>query len=501
MKRMILAALVIAMIAACKSKTTNVAEPVKSQHAQTKDMFPEPKVKIKTVGILLYDNYAVLDAMGPYHVLSELMGAKVFFVGRHKGLITTGNGMKIQCDTSINEVKQLDILVIPGGLNETYSATKDTVLLNWIKAIDVHSKYTTSVCTGAWILAATGLLKDRQATTHWYGKQILKDKFHINPEDNRYVQSGKYWTSAGVSAGIDMSLGLINDIMGEKYTKTVMLDLEYDPQPPVKGGGEHNTDKEIVESVRSMYDSALEPLLNPKSVSTKTKIDNDKDPVCGMALTGYVDTVHYKEKIIGFCSARCKNGFRKIQPLTNFTRTDLQGPKIKNKKKRKIMKNLRNVTLTGIFAMLYIISVHAQNKTLTKPIDAVIDNYLAVKNALTNADGTAAETKAKALLAAINEVPKTGLSKDEIALFNKLEFDSRHISEVNLVTHQREHFASLSKNMFTALKDLKLNQKNLFWQYCTMRSNYFISETATGKDPYMGMTNCSKVKETLPAVK
>jgi len=307
MKKLILAALVITMMAACNNNTKE--EKKKESHAQQMaDMFPEPKVKIKTVGILLYDNYAVLDAMGPYHVLSELMGAKVFFVGRHKGLITTGDGLKVQCDTSINEVKQLDILVIPGGLNETYTATKDTALLNWIKAIDVHSKYTSSVCTGAWILAATGLLKDHEATTHWFGKKILKDQFGINTEDKRYVQSGKYWTSAGVSAGIDMSLGLINDIMGEKYTQTVMLDLEYDPQPPVKGGSEKNTDKAIVENTRSMYNSALQPLLHPE-ITSKIKIDNDKDPVCGMKLLGFADTVHYKGKIIGFCSARCKNGF------------------------------------------------------------------------------------------------------------------------------------------------------------------------------------------------
>ncbi|MBB5396128.1 DJ-1/PfpI family protein [Mucilaginibacter sp. AK015] len=312
MKKLLFAASLILVIAACnsKSKHTKKAE-TKAHSAQKTVMMPEPKVNIKTVGILLYDNYAVLDAMGPYHVLSELMGAKVFFVGRHKGLITTGNGLKVQCDTSISEVKQLDILVIPGGLNETYTATKDTELLNWIKAIDARSKYTTSVCTGAWILAATGLLKDHEATTHWYGKKLLKDEFGINAADKRYVKSGKYWTSAGVSAGIDMSLGLINDIMGEEYTQTVMLDLEYDPQPPVKGGSEHNTDKAIVESVRTMYDSALEPLLHPEMASAKTKINNAKDPVCGMALAGYADTVHFKGKIIGFCSARCKAGFQK----------------------------------------------------------------------------------------------------------------------------------------------------------------------------------------------
>lgn len=312
MKKLIFAATIILMLAACKNKTNDPGTTTTENHTEQMSLgFPEPKVKIKTVGILLYDNYAVLDAMGPYHVLSELMGARVFFVGRHKGLITTGDGLKVQCDSSIAEVKQLDILVIPGGLNETYMATKDTVLLNWIKAIDLHSKYTTSVCTGAWLLAATGLLKDQQATTHWFGKQILKDQFGISAQNKRYVKSGKYWTSAGVSAGIDMSLALVNEIRGEKYTQMVMLDLEYNPQPPVKGGSEQNTDKNIVENMRSMYNSAIAPLLHPENASAKIKTDNDKDPVCGMSLSaGYADTTNYKEKVLGFCSVTCKETFK-----------------------------------------------------------------------------------------------------------------------------------------------------------------------------------------------
>lgn len=310
MKKLLLAVCIITLMVACN----NEPKDVKADHQMKNmaDLYPEPKVKIKTVGILLYDNYAVLDAMGPYHVLSELMGAKVFFVGRHKGFISTGGGMKIQCDTSIAEVKNLDILVIPGGLTETYTATKDTALINWIKAIDKHSKYTTSVCTGAWILAATGLLNGHEATTHWYGKKLLKDQYGINARNKRYIHSGKYWTSAGVSAGIDMSLALVNDIMGEKYAQTVTLDLEYDPQPPVKGGNEQNTDKAIVESIRATYDSAMEPALHPNSKLSKIKITNTTDPVCGMALNGsFADTTMHNDKILGFCSSTCKKRFKK----------------------------------------------------------------------------------------------------------------------------------------------------------------------------------------------
>lgn len=313
MKKIILILAIISVIAACKSKKQ---EATKNQTEVSTDLFPKPKVEIKTVGILLYDGYSILDAMGPYNVLSEMMGVNVFFVGRYKGLITTANGMKVQCDTSIAEIKQLDILLIPGGLKETYLLTKDTTLLNWVKAIDVNSKYTTSVCTGAWILGATGLLKDKEATTHWYGKKILGDEFGAIVQDKRFVKSGKYWTSAGITAGMDMSLALINEIMGEKYTKTAMLDLEYDPQPPFDSGSEQKADKKTVEAMRKMYDGGMETALHPEKAFRDMKFNNKKDFVCGMPIVGGIaDTANYKGKVYGFCSTGCKDEFKKTPNL------------------------------------------------------------------------------------------------------------------------------------------------------------------------------------------
>jgi putative intracellular protease/amidase/YHS domain-containing protein len=312
MKKTIIAFAIVSTIISCKNKKEETLKSTTTHAEQMAEMFPKPKVNIKTVGILLYDGYTTLDAMGPYQVLSEMMGVKVFFVGRNKGLIANMNGMKVQCDTSIAEVKQLDILVIPGGFKETYLATKDTALLSWIKAIDVHSKYTTSVCTGAWILAATGLLKNKEATTHWYGKKILADEFGVKVQDKRFVKSGKYWTSAGVTAGMDMSLELVNEITGEKYTKAVMLDMEYDPQPPFVGGSEQKTDKAIVENLRSMYDGGMKAVLHPDKFFSAMQYDNKKDPVCGMLVQkGVADTAHYSGKVYGFCSAGCKEEFKK----------------------------------------------------------------------------------------------------------------------------------------------------------------------------------------------
>ncbi len=148
-----------------------------------------------------------------------------------------------------------------------------------------------------------------------------------------------------------------------------------------------------------------------------------------------------------------------------------------------------------------IVHANAQDKALSVPVNTVIDNYLSLKNTLITGDGTAAEARAKTLLAAIGQVPKTKLSTEELALLPKLEYDSRHISEVNKIAHQREHFASLSNNLYILLKKLKVNTAVLYLQYCTMTKANFLSESEKGKDPYMGMAGCSKVKATLPAAR
>ncbi len=136
-------------------------------------------------------------------------------------------------------------------------------------------------------------------------------------------------------------------------------------------------------------------------------------------------------------------------------------------------------------------------------INKVITHYLEVKDALAAGDGNTALSRAKDLLTAVRGVNTSSLNAAQrkiwLAAEPKIEFDSRHISEVNRVEHQREHFASLSANLFTVIKALQLNDSPLYESYCTMAKKTFLSKSTTGKDPYMGMNNCSKVTETLPA--
>lgn len=221
-----------------------------------------PKKEIKTVGILVYDGVNDLDLMGPKYVLGQLMGAKTQLIALKSGNIKTVMGTEIVPNTVIDSVAQVDILVIPGGFKGTILAAYDEKLLDWIRKIDKKSSYTASVCTGGWILAATGLLKDKNATTNWYDAKAMMDKYGAIFQEQRYVQDGKYWTSAGVTAGMDMSLALMQDIWGENYTQAVMLDMEYDPKPPISGGTPKKTKEDVYALMQAMYDMGVKPLVD-----------------------------------------------------------------------------------------------------------------------------------------------------------------------------------------------------------------------------------------------
>ncbi|MGF7080928.1 DUF3347 domain-containing protein [Mucilaginibacter sp. UYCu711] len=165
----------------------------------------------------------------------------------------------------------------------------------------------------------------------------------------------------------------------------------------------------------------------------------------------------------------------------------------------KILKTvLLSLTLLVVFA-----SAKAQEVTVSTSVNNVITAYLGVKNALIAGNNDMAKSSAKELLTAISTVPAKHFTPEQNTLWaaytDKLQFDSRHISESAAIDHQREHFASLSKNMFELVKGLKLNATTLYEQYCPMKKATWLSETAAIKNPYYGsqMLTCGKTTETL----
>lgn len=222
---------------------------------------PNPNVKLNGIGIYVYDGVNAMDALGPYQVF-KTAGLNVFLIGQHAGTITANNKLKIEVDKSIDEVTKLDILLIAGGAMETALQTQDPTVLNWVRQIDTTTLYTTSVCTGAWILGAAGLLEGKSATTNWYRAEQILTKYGATFKQQRWVQDGKYWTSAGVTAGIDMALAIVLNLFGEEYTQAVMLDLEYNPRAPIKGGSVKKTSPKVNRIMRGMYDSFMLPFVD-----------------------------------------------------------------------------------------------------------------------------------------------------------------------------------------------------------------------------------------------
>jgi len=197
------------------------------------------------IGILLFENMTALDAVGPYEVLARIANVQIFFIGVEKKVYKDYYGLKLVADYSIDEVQELNILLIPGGYGIDILFANST-LKNWIKQIDKTTKYTTSVCSGALLLAEAGSLDGKRCTTHWRRKEQLK-KYNVLIEEERYVHDGKMITSAGVSAGIDMALYLVSLIEGEQSAKLIQLGIEYDPMPPFDCGSPKKAPKELME--------------------------------------------------------------------------------------------------------------------------------------------------------------------------------------------------------------------------------------------------------------
>lgn len=197
------------------------------------------------IAILLFDGITALDAVGPFEVLSRLPGAHVRFVGVRPGIVETGNRMLgLRVTHSLADVRAPQIVVVPGGPGSRRIA-QDADVLAWVRSAHETSDWTTSVCTGALILGAAGLLRGVRATTHWMAMDDLASLGAV-PVRERVVLEGKIATGAGVSAGIDLSLTLAARIAGPDVAREIQLVLEYAPQPPFDAGSPGAAPPEIV---------------------------------------------------------------------------------------------------------------------------------------------------------------------------------------------------------------------------------------------------------------
>jgi transcriptional regulator GlxA family with amidase domain len=191
-----------------------------------------------TIAVVLYPDLAALDMIGPLQALSTLETFapqyKVVVVGERAERMGTDVGVGLIPDKTFDEVPHPDVLVVPGGRVPTIRAMSDPTMRAYVRTAASTAEVVASVCTGSLILGALGLLEGRRATTNWFFTRLL-EQFGVSYEQERCVEDGKFVTSAGVSAGIDMALHLVSRLTDEATARRVQLALDYDPRPPFGG--------------------------------------------------------------------------------------------------------------------------------------------------------------------------------------------------------------------------------------------------------------------------
>jgi transcriptional regulator GlxA family with amidase domain len=201
------------------------------------------------IAIPIFDQITVLDAVGPYEILSRVPGYEVIFVGAEKRAYASDNGMlRLHADATLDDVPTPEIVMVPGGYG--VFGEMDGPIVPWIARAHETSTWTTSVCTGSLLLGHAGVLDGLTATTHWYWLDRLSD-YGAEPTGRRVVEQGKVVTAAGVSSGIDMALTLVARMTSDVVAQAIQLSVEYDPQPPFDAGAPEKAPAAAVELVRA----------------------------------------------------------------------------------------------------------------------------------------------------------------------------------------------------------------------------------------------------------
>lgn len=202
------------------------------------------------VAFLLFPNVTQLDLTGPAQVLSRLGNATIDLVAKTAGPVMTDAQFTLNPTATFADYAGCDILCVPGGFGDQ-AVMEDADALAWVRAMAAGAQWVTSVCTGALILGAAGLLKGYRATTHWGSHHHLAG-FGAIPVHERVVFDRDRVTGGGVTAGIDFALALTAAIRGEAHARMVQLSLEYDPAPPFDSGSPERALSATVEGYRRM---------------------------------------------------------------------------------------------------------------------------------------------------------------------------------------------------------------------------------------------------------
>ncbi|WP_179402783.1 DJ-1/PfpI family protein [Burkholderia guangdongensis] len=207
------------------------------------------------IGFLVFPQVQQLDLVGPHDVLASLPGTSTQLIWKTREPVISSNGLVLTPSATYDDCPPLDVICVPGGRG-TVDLLKDARTLEFICRQAAGARYVTSVCTGALVLGAAGLLRGRRATTHWAFQSLL-EPFGAIPARGRVVRDGNLITGGGVTAGIDFGLTVAAELMGAEEAQAVQLDLEYAPAPPFNAGDPEQAPRSVVELVMRRMEQGI----------------------------------------------------------------------------------------------------------------------------------------------------------------------------------------------------------------------------------------------------
>lgn len=211
------------------------------------------------IGFVLFPRVTQLDFTGPLQVLSRLPGAETCIIAETLAPVPTDCPLALVPSHDFSSAPPLDLICVPGG-HGVVASLSNTPLIDFVARQAARAKYVSSVCTGAFILGAAGLLEGRKATTHWAYTSLL-EKVGAIYTPGRVVRDGNIFTGGGVTAGIDFAFTLAAEIAGETVAKSIQLSLEYDPQPPFQSGHPSRAEQVLVDGLKQrVYDAARDQM-------------------------------------------------------------------------------------------------------------------------------------------------------------------------------------------------------------------------------------------------
>ncbi|MGA2792432.1 MAG: DJ-1/PfpI family protein [Roseiarcus sp.] len=200
------------------------------------------------IGLVVFPNVQQLDLTGPYEVFASWPQARVRLVWKSREPVLSSTGLRLEPDAAFDDCPPLDVVCAPGGVGIN-PLLVDEAVLGFLRRQAAAARFVTSVCTGALVLGAAGLLRGKRATTHWASHDLLA-AFGAIPTHGRVVRDGNLMTGGGVTAGIDFALALVAEFAGVETAQAIQLNLEYAPEPPFNAGSPETAPRAVVAALR-----------------------------------------------------------------------------------------------------------------------------------------------------------------------------------------------------------------------------------------------------------